>query len=168
MHVVVLSQQRDKVAGVAQALERLFPRRPWWLHSVKPPVEGMPYTEHQVLDFARRRLAWGRRTIPQADFWVAIEAGLHPEPGGERAWMVAWALVQDATGRTGQARAGAFPLPRAWWQAWRARPEAPPPWKAQAGTGAIDRLSRGALARQELYAQAVLMAFLPWLEPELW
>lgn len=172
MHVVVLSQQLDKIRAVAQAWARAFPQRAWWLHCLKPPVEGIPHSEQQVLDMARARLRWGRKQVPQGDFWVALEAGLHPGGPGNSGWMVTWVLIQDRQGRTGWGRGSAFPLPPQWWEAWRRRPQKPLPWKTAVSSGkaanAIDVLSQGKLTRTELYTQAVLLALLPWIRPDLW
>ena len=86
--------------------------------------------------------------------------------------MVAWVVVEHAGGERNTARAGAFRLPRPLARKLargqplhRALQAASPQAEARRrAQGLVGVLTGGALTRQELYTQAVVLAFLPWVE----
>ncbi len=175
MRVVLASTNPVKRRAVKRALACLFPEEDHEVVGVAVPPGPPPYTEQAILEAARHRVRRARAQAPQGDFWVGIEAGVHPTPLGPW-WMTAWVVVEDTEGRTSPARAGAFPLPpslvehlkkgRPLGEAfafWRPHEEA-----RRRAQGLVGLLSDGRFSREELYVQAVMLAFLPWCRPELW
>lgn len=169
--LVVASQNPSKIEGVREAWSRLFP-------DVEAGIQGIavvgpertPWGERAIRGWAEARLVQARERAPEADFWVAVEAGL--APWDEEVLMTAWVVVADREGRCHAARAATFSLPpdlRAavaagtFFAHW-----APEEEHRRHTQGLVGVLSAGALLRRELYAQAVLLAFLPWRRPELW
>lgn len=175
MHVVLASRNPVKRRAVEQALVRLFPEEDHVVVGVAVRSSLPPYTEQAILDAARHRVHQARAQVPQSHFWVGIEAGVHPSPGGPW-WMTTWVVVEDAAGRTASARAGTFALPSALvehlkkgcsleevFAFWRPHEEA-----RRRAQGLVGLLSDGRFSREDLYRQAVMLAFLSWRRPELW
>ncbi|NPA31429.1 MAG: inosine/xanthosine triphosphatase [Chloroflexi bacterium] len=176
--VIVASENPVKIRAVERALARLFPATRWEVRgqAVSVPVPAQPLSDAETRRGARARAAAARQLVPQARWWVGIEGGVQPGRDASEPWMaLAWIAILDASGHEGLACAGRFPLP--------------PPVVAELqkglelgaaddrvfGTrhskrhlGAIGLLSHGALDRTELYAQGVLLALLPFRNPELY
>ena len=175
MRVVLASRSPVKRRAVEQALVRLFPEEDHVVVGVAVPSGLPPYTEQAILEAARHRVRQARAQVPQGDFWVGIEAGVHPSPWGPW-WMTTWVVVEDTEGRMVPARAGTFSLPPSLVEhlkKGRSLEEAFAFWRPQEETrrraqGLVGLLSDGRCSREDLYVQAVMLAFLPWRRPELW
>lgn len=170
MLVAVGSENPIKTQAVEQALARLFPGVRIRVQGVSVPQGPPPFTDQAILQGARRRAAHALQRVPQAAFGVGIEAGVHPATDGSW-WMVAWVVVEHVQGEGNASRAGAFRLPpHLARQLARGQPlhqalqAADPRTEAQRRAhGLVGVLSQGALTRKDLYTQAVILAFLPWV-----
>lgn len=128
-------------------------------------VAAQPMSSSETLQGARNRLA-DLQQRQQADFYVAIEAGL------DQGMTFAWMLVSDGK-KTGQARSASLMLPDAVVQQLEQGHELGDVMDALFGTqnikqagGAIGLLTQHKLSRSSVYHQALLLALIPFLSPE--
>ncbi len=173
----VASANPVKARAVAGALHRLYPRRVVELRALALPsdVAAQPLGEAETRRGARQRVLNARDQQRQGVAWVGLEGGVVEIEGSLYAFT--WAAVgADLRGefRIITARSASFPLPEEVAKRVRAGEELGVADDAvfgatnskQAG-GAVGLLSGGVLGRAELYATAVLLALLPFGNPQL-
>jgi len=103
--------------------------------------------------------------VPEADFWVAIEAGIE----GDCAF--AWMVVENANQR-GESRSASFTLPPVVLAGLRAGRELGDEMARLTGVenikhkgGAIGAFTQGLLTRSSVYHQALILALCPFTHP---
>ncbi|MDU1748297.1 MAG: inosine/xanthosine triphosphatase [Klebsiella aerogenes] len=111
---------------------------------------------------ARNRVANARLAQPEADFWVAIEAGI--DEGSTFSWVVI-----ESRQQRGEARSATLPLPEAILAQVRAGEALGPVMSQHTGIdqigrkeGAIGVFTAGKLTRSSVYHQAVVLALSPF------
>lgn len=173
----VASGNPVKARAVELALQRLYPARVFEVRPLSLPsgVAAQPIGEAETRRGARNRVVAAHRQEAKGDGWVGLEGGVTEIDGA--LYAMAWAAVGAEWQERFQihlARSASFPLPREVAQRVRAGEELGQADDAvfsarnskQAG-GAVGLLSGGALERAELYAVAVLLALLPFRNPQL-
>ncbi|MEW5826213.1 MAG: inosine/xanthosine triphosphatase [Candidatus Bipolaricaulota bacterium] len=172
-HVVVASGNPVKAAAVERGFRRAFPGAA--LHFESLPVAlgaaDQPMSDEETLHGAEARAKAARANRPDADFWVGIEGGVADLEGLMAAF--AWVAV-DARTRRGRARTGTFFVPEAVAELVRSGLELGLAddklfgrTDSKRDAGAVGLLTAGAIDRTTLYEQAVLLALIPFLNPEL-
>ncbi len=174
--VVVGSANPVKQQAVRRALARLFPGQGWEVRGRAVPsgVAAQPLSDAETRRGARQRARAARQAFPEAALWVGIEGGV--EPAAEGPWLsFAWVAVLDAHDRWGLARTAAFPLPppvvellQQGLELGEADDRVFGAHNSKQGPGAVGLLSHGALDRAGLYEQGVLLALLPFRNPDLY
>jgi inosine/xanthosine triphosphatase len=103
-----------------------------------------------------------RQVRPEADFWVAIEAGI--DEGSTFSWVV----IENQLQR-GEARSATLPLPEVILEKVKAGEALGPVMSAYTGIdqigrkeGAIGVFTAGKLTRSSVYLQAVVLALSPF------
>ncbi|MGX7900321.1 inosine/xanthosine triphosphatase, partial [Klebsiella pneumoniae] len=111
---------------------------------------------------ARNRVANARLAQPNADFWVAIEAGIDDDS------TFSWVVIESA-GQRGEARSATLPLPDVILEQVRAGEALGPVMSQYTGIdqigrkeGAIGVFTGGRLTRSSVYHQAVVLALSPF------
>lgn len=189
------SRSPAKVAAVEAALRRLTGSfvavTPVEADSGVPEQPlGTPETYRGAAARARAAL----RLVPGAALGIGIEAGVETPlteappfalanavPGvgtlaargaDEPLFASAWVVVVGRDGRTGRARSASFELPgylaeqvRRGVELGSALDAAHGLTRGKDGPGAVGVLTGGAIMRDELYVQAVVLALMPWLAP---
>ncbi len=171
MKVLVGSRNPVKIAAVSEAFGRCFGAVEVIGVAVDSGVPPQPDAEQTFAGAANRAAALARLNAADglgAAYCAGLEAGMIRLAG---TWLAFGAVcLVDAAGHIGQATSGMFPLP----------PGLVPAMHAGVGLGTlIDRLAGeqdtkrrggavgfltgGLLDRQELYAQGVLLALIPFL-----
>lgn len=162
--IVVASANPVKVAAAGEGVRRLFPGQAVRVQPVSVPsgVADQPLSDEETLVGATNRVRHAVDAYPQATFWIGIEGGVQWH--GAELSAFAWVVVRAATG-LGKARSGTFFLPRAvaelvaqGLELGEADDRVFQQSNSKQAAGAIGLLTGNALNRQQLYAQAVLLA----------
>nr|VUD30905.1 NTPase [Raoultella sp. NCTC 9187] len=121
-----------------------------------------PFGNDETRAGARNRVVNARAARPDADFWVAIEAGI--DDGSTFSWVV----IENSLQR-GEARSATLPLPAAILEQVRAGEALGPVMSQHTGIdeigrkeGAIGIFTAGKLTRSSVYHQAVVLALSPF------
>ena len=172
--IVVASENPVKRRAVEQAFAALFPeaRSDVVSVSVDSGVADQPVGDAETRRGAENRARNARRQLPEAEYWFGIEGGVADRPSGLTAFAWVVALGADATGR---GRTAEFVLPeriatlvRGGMELGEADDKVFGRSDSKRKDGAIGLLTGGVLDRAGLYEQAVIMAMLPFRNPDLY
>lgn len=176
LQVVVGTANRLKVEAVAAAFQQAFPDVKVRVRGLRVPsgVAEQPYGRDAHRG-ARQRATNALARGPKADYAVGVEAGLVRNAALGRWLDVQFVSVTDRQGTWSDAHGGGFYYPPAVLRAVRSGATVSEAVGPIAGDrrigstiGAVGFLSRGALDRRELTRQAVLLALLPRIRPDLY
>ncbi len=185
VRVVVGSDNQVKVEAARRVVERVFARRVEELKREAPacevrgfPVESgvppQPWREQTWVGALTRAQA-ARAKWPEADFAVGIEAGLFHGPGPGGVFDIQCCVVIDAGERATYGLGPGFAYPAGVADELRdgatvgeVLSDLSEVEDIGRKMGAVGWLTRGLLDRSGLTEQAVLMAFLPRLRPEVY
>lgn len=171
--VLVASQNPIKIEATQAGFARIFPAEKFSFRGISVPsgVSAQPMSRAETLQGARNRLANLQALHPEADYLVGIEGGVE-EVDGELE-VFAWVLVQSSE-KQGKARTGAFYLPTEIAQLVRDGMELGEADDVVFGrnnskqeTGSIGLLTDDAMTRTSYYVDAVIMALIPFKNPQL-
>lgn len=173
MTVIVASTNPAKILAVRRAFEAAFLARVETQGvAVDSGVAEQPLSDEETFRGARNRARNARQARPDADYWVGIEGGIEDTAKGMDAF--GWAYV-CAADRESQARSATFPLPPAVVRRIKAGDELGPVMdelfnqkESKKQGGAVGLLTNGLITRDALYAQPLIMALIPFLQPRLW
>lgn len=153
----------------------MFPGHPLDISGVSVPsgVSDQPFSSHETLAGATNRSNNVRAKCPEADFWVGIEGGVEPENGGSLI-AFAWIVIQSRD-QIGKGRTGAFFLPPQISQLVRQGVELGDAddivfgrTNSKQENGAVGILTGDVMNRASLYEEAVVMALIPFKNPDLY
>ncbi|OGF54214.1 MAG: hypothetical protein A2Z21_06270 [Candidatus Fraserbacteria bacterium RBG_16_55_9] len=173
MRVHVGSSNTVKPEAVRHMFARAFPGEPLdvKLFAVSSPIPEQPFNE-DVLRGARER---AKEAIQDADYGVGVEAGLIWNEIHRVYFDVQYCAIVDQQGKATVGHGSGFVYPQRIIQAalsGQTVGQAMTEWTGIARIGhqmgAIGYLSNGLLDRTELTEQAVLMALLPRIRPDLY
>lgn len=163
-HVVSATTNPAKIQAILQAFNEIFGEGSCHIESVsvESGVPEQPFGSEETRAGARNRVANARRAQPNADFWVAIEAGI--DEGSTFSWVV----IDDGSLR-GEARSATLPLPPTILEKVLAGEALGPVMSQHTGIdeigrkeGAIGVFTAGKLTRSSVYHQAVVLALSPF------
>lgn len=172
--VIIGSANPVKVASVSAAFQKCFPKRDFAYKglSTASGVADQPIGDEETLRGAQNRAYFCREAQPDADFWVGIEGGIGDEQGQMDAF--AWMVVLGKQ-RQGKARTANFYLPEAVAQLVRAGVELGHAddqvfgrSNSKQSNGAVGLLTRDLLGRTAYYEHALILALIPFMQPELY
>lgn len=165
MHqVIVATTNPAKIQAILAAFDQIYGEGSCHIDaiSVETGVPEQPFGSEETRAGARNRLANARQVKPEADFWVAIEAGI--DEGATFSWVVI-----ESRDQRGEARSATLPLPQAILEQVRAGEALGPVMSKYTGIdkignkeGAIGVFTAGALTRSSVYHQAVVLALSPF------
>lgn len=165
MHqVIVATTNPAKIQAILAAFDQIFGEGSCHIDaiSVETGVPEQPFGSEETRAGARNRLTNARQVRPEADFWVAIEAGI--DEGATFSWVVI-----ESRDQRGEARSATLPLPQAILEQVRAGEALGPVMSKYTGIdkignkeGAIGVFTAGALTRSSVYHQAVVLALSPF------
>lgn len=174
VRVLVASANPVKRQATSAGFRLLLGARALTVEGVAVPsgVAHQPLTDDETLRGARQRAEALRALAPTADFWVGLEGGV--EPHGDTLLAFAWAVVCSRE-RCGRARSATFVLPdeiahlvRAGLELGEADDRVFGRSGSKREEGAVGLLTGGAIDRAGLYAPAVALALLPFVNPDLY
>ncbi|RLW77422.1 non-canonical purine NTP phosphatase [Escherichia coli] len=165
MHQVVCATTNPaKIQAILQAFHEIFGEGSCHIASVavESGVPEQPFGSEETRAGARNRVANARRLLPEADFWVAIEAGIDGDS------TFSWVVIENASQR-GEARSATLPLPAVILEKVREGEALGSVMSRYTGIdeigrkeGAIGVFTAGKLTRASVYHQAVILALSPF------
>jgi len=168
MKIIVASKNPVKVNACRQAFTKFLTPRDITVVGVSgdSQVSDQPATEKETLLGAENRVSAICESGIEADYFVGIEGGI--EHAHSQTWAFAWVVVSDGI-RKGRGRTATFQLPvpvtdliAKGMELGEANDHFFGQENSKQKGGAIGLLSGNLLTRTQLYANAILMALLPF------
>ena len=172
--IIVGSENPSKLEAVRLGFQAVFPNTSFEVLGleVASGVSNQPMSDQQTLEGAGNRALNAQKACPEADFWFGLEGGLTQLPNGDFV-SYAWIVVLGKTKR-GKARTAAYLLPQAVSELLRTGMElgdADDLVFGKANTkqtsGGVGLLTNGLIDRADLYAMAVKLALIPFIQDAL-
>jgi inosine/xanthosine triphosphatase len=172
--IVVASRNPVKLQAALSGFNQMFPGEEFQVTSAVVPsnVADQPFTSDETLRGAKNRAANAAAVLPGADFYIGIEGGVE-EDQSELA-VFAWVVIRSQN-ITGKGRTATFFLPPELAQLVRAGKELGEAddivfnrSNSKQENGAIGILTGDAVDRARLYDMAVIMALIPFKNPQLY
>lgn len=168
MHnVVAATMNPAKIKAISQAFSDIFGEGSCHIEGVEVDsgVAAQPLSDAETRTGARNRVQNARAVRPDADFWVAIEAGIEAD------CAFAWMVVENREQR-GESRSASFTLPGIVLQGIHQGRELGEEMARLTGIenikhkgGAIGAFTAGQLTRSSVYHQALILALCPFHNP---
>ncbi len=174
LSIIIASRNPVKGQAVQRGFQRFFPHETLSLTSVNIPsgVSEQPVGDEETRTGAINRITAAQKQYPRADFWTAIEGGVVEVENQLSAF--AWIVIADKH-RTGWSRSASFFLPekvselvRQGMELGEADDQVFGRNNSKQMNGAVGILTADAVDREELYAHAVLLAMIPFINPSLY
>lgn len=173
--VVIASENPAKVRAVEIGFGRMFPDREFIFEkvSVSSGVSDQPMSDDETFAGALFRAQAIRQEINDAAYYVGLEGGL--EDIGEELHAFAWLVILGPDNLIGKARTSTFVLPQSVADLVRDGKELGEADDMIFGQenskhhlGAVGILTHGLIDRANYYSEAVVMALIPFKNPELY
>ena len=173
-NIVVASENPVKIDAVRMGFERMFPGEAFTVLGVGVPsgVSDQPMTDQTSRKGAVIRANNARHAAPQADYWVGVEGGCDTLESDLVAY--AWIVVLSRTQR-GSARTAMFRLPKEVQRLVESGLELGDAddrvfgrQNSKQKSGAVGLLTSDVVTRTTLYEQAVILALIPFKNPDLY
>ena len=172
--VAVGSTNPAKVEAAGEALRRLVGEFQVVAEDVDSGVSAQPLSIDETRRGAEGRARAALEAVPEADWGVGVEGGVHVDESG-RGWLVTVAAVADRRGTVSTGEGLRLMLPDRMVEALRAGRELAEVVDACFGVtgskvdpGAVGHLTKGFITRRQLVAHALAAALVPRLFPELY
>jgi len=171
--IIVASQNPVKLEATRLGFTAMFPGETFEIGgvSVDSGVGDQPLTRADTLNGALNRARNAQTHSPGADYYVGVEGGVEDKETGLQAF--AWVVVLSGD-RIGKAQTGIFYLPEEVAQLVRQGLELGDAddrvfnrSNSKQQNGAIGLLTDDAIDRTAYYVQAVIMALIPFKNPQL-
>lgn len=171
--IVVASRNPVKMDAVREGLSAFIPGEIELTGvAVDSEVSDQPMSNDETLTGALNRVKNARLQFSGADYYVGLEGGVEETSSGLMAF--AWMVIDNGQ-KVGQARTAAFFLPpevaklvHEGMELGDADDRVFAKTNSKQQNGAVGLLTNDAITRKSLYIPAVQMAFIPFLNPELY
>jgi len=166
--VVVASLNPAKINAVKSAFQSAFPHQAFEFIgvSVESEVDDQPMSNEETRDGALNRVRNAKISQPNADYYVGLEAGIEDNV------TFAWMIIESDTHR-GESRSASLMLPPLVIEKLDHANELGDVMDEVFGTenikqkgGAISLLTQDLLTRSSVYHQALILALIPFTNPE--
>ncbi|WP_261817413.1 inosine/xanthosine triphosphatase [Vibrio gallicus] len=166
--VIVASLNPAKINAVKSAFSEVFPERLFSFEgvSVASEVPDQPMSDIQTKQGALNRVHNAKAQVKDADFYVGLEAGI------ENNATFAWMIIESMATR-GESRSSSLMLPPKVIQRIESGEELGDAMDFVYGTsnikqkgGAIGILTDNRLSRSSVYHQALILALIPFINPD--
>jgi inosine/xanthosine triphosphatase len=173
-NIVVASKNPIKLEAVLEGFQRLFPNEQFQIESKAVPsgVSDQPMTDQESLAGAKNRAVNAKKDAPSGDYWVGVEGGC--DYLGTELVAYAWIVVLGQKNQ-GCARTALFRLPEKVQELVESGLELGDADDVVFGrtnskqkSGAVGLLTEDVVTRKTLYEQAVILALIPFKNPELY
>lgn len=168
--IIVASTNPAKITAVTDAFTAAFPQQIFTTTGISTDssVRNQPLTCDETLLGANNRVISCRERYPNADYIVGLEAGLDDN------FTFAWMVIEHQ-GRKSTARSASLPLPplalekiAQGMELGDVMDEMFAQQNIKQKGGAIAMLTHHLLSRSSVYQQALILALIPFLHPELY
>ena len=178
--VIVASKNPVKIQAAREGFARMFPSQEFEFQGVSTPsgVSDQPFSSEETLQGAYNRASGARDLLPQADYWVGIEGGVEKASAALTAGelhVFAWVVILDRGALTGKGCTGVFALPAKVADLVHAGIELGVAddmvfgrTNSKQGNGAVGLLTGDVIDRAAYYVHAVILALIPFRNPELY
>lgn len=173
--VIVASTNPVKIETTKLGFERMFPGETFQVNGVsaKSEVPDQPMGEEETLRGAVNRANNAAKIRPEGDYWVGIEGGITEIEGEMEAY--AWVVIRSKEGKTGKGRTGSFFIPLKMVELIKAGKEMGEAddivfnkKNSKQTNGTVGNLTGDAITRTSYYEPAVILALIPFRNPELY
>lgn len=173
IHIIVASKNPVKIEAVRDGLAG-FLKEPFTITAVSVPsgVSDQPMSDAETLAGAVNRVNAALQQYPSGDYYVGLEGGVEENASGLIAF--AWMVISDGQ-KTGKARTASFFLPprvaelvHGGMELGHADDVVFSKTNSKQQNGAVGLLTNDVITRKSLYMPAVQMAFIPFLNPDLY
>ncbi len=167
--VIIASLNPAKIQAVKSAFSDVFPQQEMDFQgiSVASEVPDQPMSDEQTKSGALNRVKNARAQVEDADFYVGLEAGIEGHS------TFAWIVIESHTQR-GESRSASLPLPPVVLEKLRSGLELGDVMDELFKTnnikqkgGAIGLFTKNKLTRSSVYHQALILALIPFIHPEI-
>lgn len=167
--VMVASTNPAKIAAVRDAFTLVFPEQAFTVEGIAAlsGVRDQPLTCDETLLGAKNRVRHCREQCPNADFIVGLEAGI------DEKFTFAWMVIEHQ-GKMSESRSASLPLPplalekiHQGMELGDIMDEMFNQQNVKQKGGAIAMLTNHLLTRSSVYQQALILALIPFIKPEL-
>ncbi len=172
--IIVASKNPVKINASLIGFQKMFPEETFEIEGVSVPsgVPDQPKAE-EILKGAMTRAENAFKERSEADFWIGIEGGIE-ENNGEMETR-AWAVIKSKNGKVGRALGGGFLLPEKVAKLIRKGKELGEAddivfgrINSKQDIGAVGILTGGVATRTDYYSKAVVLALIPFKNPDLY
>lgn len=171
MKVIVASKNPVKKEAVLVGFKSFFHLVEVEGFHADSEVSDQPVSDEETLKGARNRAENVKNLYKNADFWVGIEGGIQTTEKGLTAF--AWVVILSAD-KYGEARTSSFLLPnkvaeliQRGYELGTANDMVFNQTNSKQKHGAVGILTKNIVSRTELYKQAVQLALIPFINPDL-
>ena len=174
MKVAVSSNNPVKIEAVRSAFRKVFPEQEIEIYneSVDSGVKDQPMSDAETLQGALNRAKAIAEKFPEADFAVGIEGGV--DFSNDNAEAFAWMVIK-AKSKFSKAKTSTFTLPpkiagllKKGYELGDADDIVFKKSNSKQKNGAVGLLTKNIITRKDLYEQAVILAIIPHINPELY
>ena len=175
INVVIASQNPVKVKCTEKAFSEVFKEEVFAFNGINVPsnVSDQPMSDPETLLGARNRAKNAQSAKPNADYWVGIEGGIAETDEGE---MLAFAWISIISKhQNGEARTATFTLPPKIAELIHQGIELGVAddmvfkrSNSKQSNGAVGILTHDLIDRAEYYRPAIVLALIPFINPELY
>jgi len=174
--IIVTSLNPIKIEAARLAFSRAFPQSSFEIKgcSANSGVSNQPLSDQETKLGALNRIKSAQLLESNADFYFSFEGGAEDKEGLLEEF--AWVAIEDKNGRANQSRSASFIIPETLrhliihegLEMGEAADRIFNDNNIKQKGGAVGALSNNLVTRTDLYVQAAILAFLPWLRPELY
>ena len=172
--IVIASENPVKKNATIIGFGKMFPNEGYEFIAINIPsgVSEQPMNNRETLLGAESRARQASKQYPEADYWVGIEGGIEENEKGM--FGFAWVVILSSNLK-GIARTGAFILPSKIAELIRKGVELGDAddivfgvSNSKKNNGAVGLLTNNVINRSSYYAQAVILALIPFKNPSLY
>lgn len=174
--VIIASTNPVKINAAQQAFTAMFPRTSFAFEGVaaNSGVSAQPMSSAETQQGAENRVAHACTLRPNADYWIAFEGGVEDRED-DRLGSIVWVVALNRSGNKSAERAASFTLPPAVANLVRAGKELGEADDIVFGrsnskqtNGAVGLLTGDIIDRTGFYANAAILALIPFRNPKLY
>lgn len=172
--IVVASHNPVKAEAILSGFKRMFPDEEFQLEEIRVEsgVDDQPLSDQATRQGAQNRAKNARLAVPGGDYWVGVEGGCDTLDGEMIAF--AWVVVLSDMG-SGSSRTAHFRLPHqvkalveSGLELGDADDQVFGRENSKQKSGAVGLLTGDVITRKTLYDQAVILALIPFKQPDLY
>lgn len=172
--VFVASLNPVKVQTVKNGFQKMFPHEEFLVSGLATPsnVSPQPMTDSETFLGASNRTSTLQIYTPTANYWVGIEGGV--QLVGAELEAFAWVVIKSQNGLVGKGRTASFFLPQGVAKLVLSGEElgnADDHFfgrnNSKQSNGSVGILTRDVINRIAFYEQAVILALIPFVNPDL-